>query len=199
MPARPLPTLPTLLPLFCLALPLAAIAGAQHDHGPAPQHDFDRPARVHASAHEHGRAELSLVLAERELLLELTAPADSITGFEHAPRSGAHERRLAAALAALRQDTLVRANSEALCRPLGTEAESPFGKAAARDKLGLEHRDFIALWRHECRGKLREINADNLFRSFPRLRTLTVNFVLPDGQGSVTLVPAKPRAELRPR
>lgn len=197
MSARPVPTAATLslklLPLLCLALPLAASAGAQHDH----EHDFDRPARVHTSAHEHGRAELSLVLAGRELVLELTAPADSITGFEHAPRSGAHERRLAAALATLRQDTLVRANTEALCRPQGTEAESPFGKAAARDTLGLEHRDFHAQWRHECRGKLREINADNLFRSFPRLRTLVVNFVLPDGQGSVTLVPAKPRAELR--
>lgn len=193
--------LPRFLPALLLAalLPSAVAGASPHAHAPAAPHDFDTPTKARGHAHEHGRAQLNVVREGPSLQLQLVAPADVITGFEHMPRSGAQERRLTAALSQLRQDNLLLANTEALCRPQGSDIDNPFARDGKRDSQGFEHRDFTVRWQLECRGTLREINATQLFRQFPRLRVLTVNFALPDGQGSLNLVPAKPRGELRTR
>ena len=47
------------------------------------------------AAHTHGVAELNLILnTEREIVAELITPADSVYGFEHAPRTTAEKAQM---------------------------------------------------------------------------------------------------------
>ncbi len=49
---------------------------------------FMAPLWGQHGAHTHGRADLNLVLnSDREIVAELIAPAESVYGFEHAPRN----------------------------------------------------------------------------------------------------------------
>lgn len=47
--------------------------------------------------HEHGHVVLNVALEGDTLVLEWSAPADQVLGFEHAPRTAAERERLAAA------------------------------------------------------------------------------------------------------
>jgi len=86
-------------------------------------------------AHTHGKAELSLVLhTDRELFAELIIPAESVYGFEHAPRNASEEaqmnrglQRLSDALA-----TILVFESEAGCHITPVDDKGWFGVVEAR-------------------------------------------------------------------
>lgn len=60
---------------------------------------FLSPVWSQHSAHTHGKAELNLVLqSDRELIAELIAPAESVYGFEHAPRNQEERVKIEAGL-----------------------------------------------------------------------------------------------------
>lgn len=77
MPACLRPILLSSVIALALALPVAA--PAQHAHG----------------AHQHGVAELTVVLEGRMLYLELISPLDNLVGFEHAPANETQRGALA--------------------------------------------------------------------------------------------------------
>lgn len=56
-------------------------------------------------AHIHGSSTLLVALESDELVVELSAPADSIVGFEHTPKNEAQERQVDAALVVLKSPT----------------------------------------------------------------------------------------------
>jgi hypothetical protein len=61
------------------------------------------PLWAQHGAHTHGKAELNLVLnADREIVAELISPAESVYGFEHAPRNAKEEEQMKAGLKRLR-------------------------------------------------------------------------------------------------
>lgn len=60
---------PVLATSLLLATSAGAAAGEHREHG----------------AHEHGVAQLNLVLEGEKLLIELASPGVNIVGFEHAP------------------------------------------------------------------------------------------------------------------
>lgn len=167
--------------LSLLLLGMSAIAAAS---------DLDGHA-----AHEHGVAHLTLVMDQRTLMIELESPADNLIGFEHAPRKAREKSAVLVALAQLRQPGILKLNSEAGCNTGKAEAEDPF---AGTD--GSAHQDFDAEYHFQCQfpGKLAQLDASPLFRAFPRLRSLKVDYALPAGQGSATLTPRAPRIRLVP-
>lgn len=145
------------------------------------------------AAHEHGIASLTVAMENQTLLLALESPADNITGFEHAPAKPGEKAAVQSALARLRQPTLLLTNAEAGCRVSGVRADDPFASTGA-----LAHRDFDVEYRLQCRqpGKLSRLDATALFKAFPRLRTLKVDYALPAGQGGATLTPEAATARL---
>lgn len=146
-------------------------------------------------AHEHGLAHLTLAMEQQALVIALESPADNLVGFEHAPSKAREKSAVLVALAQLRQTTMLKLNTEAGCSTGKAEAKDPFTGADSS-----AHRDFDAEYRFQCQlpGKLTQLDASPLFRAFPRLRTLKVDYALPAGQGSATLTPRAPRARLVP-
>lgn len=167
----------TLLLSALMAIPLTSLA-----------EDFGGHA-----AHEHGVATLTAAMESQTLVLALESPADNITGFEHAPAKPGEKAAVQSALARLKQPDLLLANAEAGCRMSSTRADDPFANTGSR-----AHRDFDVEYRLQCRqpGKLTRLDAAALFKAFPRLRTLKVDYALPAGQGGATLTPDAATARL---
>lgn len=148
------------------------------------------------AAHQHGVAHLTVALEAQTLVIELTSPADSVVGFEHAPRKAGQKAAVAAGTAVLRRPALFVPNPEAGCGSARTEAENPFASGDQRS-----HRDFTTRHAYTCRQpeKLRLIDAAALFLALPRLKKLQADYALPTAQGSASLSPANPRVRLERR
>ena len=69
-------------------------------------------------AHIHGTAAVNIAIDDRTAIIELTAPADSVVGFEHQAKSAADQTRQAKALDLLRNnmDRMVVFNPTLGCR-----------------------------------------------------------------------------------
>lgn len=145
------------------------------------------------AAHEHGVAQLTVVLEDNRLELVLTSPADNLFGFEHAPRKPGEKAAVAAGMSHLRRAGLLQPSPEAHCRLADAHVDSPFSAGSTNT-----HRDLEATYRLSCRDgrKLTHLDAGALFRTFPRLKRLRVDHALPGSQGSVLLTPSAPRAQL---
>ena len=141
--------------------------------------------------HEHGAATLSVALDETRLEATLVAPADSIVGFEHAPRDDAERAALAHATALL--DTPARwivpaADAQCVSEP----------GSASFDRDG-DHANVTAraIWQCAKPAALTTLDLP-LFAAFPRLERVTADLVLPDRQDSRTLTPHAARLTLAP-
>jgi ABC-type Zn2+ transport system substrate-binding protein/surface adhesin len=121
--------------LAATALLAAAVAT------PALGHEHEHEHRSHG-AHEHGAAQLNIVLDGQALLVELISPAYNVVGFEHAPRDAAqHEavRRAAEILADPRRVLVLPA--EAACSPAHTRVVSELLSAAKHDQAHSHQHD----------------------------------------------------------
>lgn len=183
-----IPARSTLSALGCAALlAVSPLAQAQHAHG----------------AHEHGVAHLSVATDGGELLIELTTPLDNLVGFEHAPRTAAQRKAMAAAEQRLREGGALFAPSTAAgCALREVSVESPWpqgGEQADGHKHDHKHdhdhgddghADLVASYRFECSAPAALERIDTaLFDAFPRLRELRAAHASGRGQGSAVLKP----------
>lgn len=145
------------------------------------------------AAHQHGVAHLTIALEGQILVMELESPADNVTGFEHAPRKPGEKAAVAAAVASLRRSGLLLLNGEAQCTQVKARANNPFAAAG-----GSAHADFDASYTFSCRSpeKLVLLDARGLLKTFPRMKTLNVDYALPGTQGSLELTSVTPTARL---
>ena len=147
-------------------------------------------------AHEHGVANLDVVLEGRRLTVEVTGPLDNFAGFERAPRNAAERDALNRALDLLRKPGTVVALPEAAgCVLTTSELHNPF--AAAKAGPGADrHADLTASYEFDCAtpAALKRLDVP-LFDSFPRLRKLRAAVVAPAGQSGAEL--ARGRATLK--
>lgn len=181
MPACLRPILLSSVIALALALPVAA--PAQHAHG----------------AHQHGVAELTVVLEGRMLYLELISPLDNLVGFEHAPANETQRGALADAERLLLDSEAVFAlPSEAGCVIREVGIESPWrdsgrehGRGQTRDHnrpARGDHEDMVASYGFECAHPeaLRRLEL-RVFKHFPRLQRVRAEFATPRGQGGGVL------------
>lgn len=150
------------------------------------------PVHAHGQAHVHGQASLAVAVDGPALTLMLDAPADSLAGFEHAPRT-ARERAVAAQVKRSLEAgaALFRPAPAAGCKLLQAQARSPlFARASAPPGAPGEHTDITAEYRFHCQtpARLRELRID-LFEAFPRLERLQVEVAAPGGQTAARLTP----------
>src|SRR3990167_1068345 len=124
-----------LLALPFALLPFAALA-AEHSH----EHDHAHDHAEHGSldAHEHGAAQLNVVLDGKMLHLQLDSPAMNLVGFEHAAESAADKAKVATAHSLLAQPQALFGLNAGDCNISKQEVESPlFAKHA--DSHGHKH------------------------------------------------------------
>jgi len=78
-------------------------------------------------AHQHGVAELNIVLSKQELVIELRSPAYNVFGFEHNPTNEQEAQHVVERLALLKKaDQLFSINPKAVCQLSTVEIENPF-------------------------------------------------------------------------
>jgi hypothetical protein len=146
---------------------------------------------VHAhSVHEHGKAQIKLVIEGNKMLLVFETPQDSLVGIERAPQSRLEIDKANAALAILRNGSqLFSINPEAVCafKSTNIDAASLVVPMVAGAKPS-EHADVVASYSVECAhtGKLNSISV-GVFDAFKSIKVIQVQFVGPKKQKTVRL------------
>ncbi len=182
-----------LLALPFALLPLAAAQASDHEH----THDHDEHGSL--DAHEHGIAQLNVVLDGQALELELESPAMNLVGFEHAAESDADKAKVAAARSQLQDPQALFGLSAGDCSLSETELESPLFEddehehEEHHDHEESEHSEIHAHYQLDCKkpGELQQLNLAELFKRFPATTKIQVQLIGPNGQQGVELTPAK--------
>lgn len=162
-------------------LATAALASLASMAGPA--------ASAQGHAHVHGQAQLELVLEGASLQLTLSAPLDSIVGFEHAPRTAAQRQSAEAALRSLADPAqLFSLPPAAGCTLQDKSIDAPTLQAAPGAAKSGEHADLDATWRFNCSApaQLDRVKL-SFFERFAPMKRLTVLVAGPAGQGRYPL------------
>lgn len=191
-----------LLALPFALLPLAALA-AEHSH----EHDHAHDHAEHGSldAHEHGAAQLNVVLDGKVLELQLESPAMNLVGFEHAAKSDADKAKVAAARSQLEQPQPLFGLNAGDCKISNQELESPLFAEHAdshehehehehEKSHDSEHSDIHAHYTLDCQKpeELKQLNLGELFKRFPATEKIQVQLIGPNGQQGLELTPAQP-------
>ena len=186
-----------LLALPFALLPLAAAQASDHEHA----HDHDEHGSL--DAHEHGIAQLNVVLDGQALELELESPAMNLVGFEHAAESAADKAKVVAARNQLQDPQALFGLGAGDCSLSYTELESPLFEDEEHEDEHEEHHDhdkdsehseIHAHYQLNCKkpGELQQLNLSELFKRFPATTKIQVQLIGPNGQQGVELTPAKP-------
>ncbi|WP_300542957.1 DUF2796 domain-containing protein [Maricaulis sp.] len=162
---------------------LAAVAASQH------------------GGHVHGTGTIGIAAsADGDVVAELVVPADTIYGFERAPRDETERGIIAAAHRHL-LDTgrALSFNREAACDPSGSAIlAGPFGHDAHDDAADEAHHDVSVTYRFRCArpGRIERVET-GLFARFRRFEDIDGVFVAPDRQTGFELSATAPAARLR--
>jgi hypothetical protein len=186
-----------LLALPFALLPLAIVQASDHEHA----HDHDEQGSL--DAHEHGIAQLNVVLDGQALELELESPAMNLVGFEHAAESAADKAKVAATRSQLQDPQALFGLGAGDCSLSKTELESPlFDEEGHEDEheehhghdKDSEHSEIHAHYQLDCEtpGELQQLNLVELFKRFPATTKIQVQLIGPNGQQGVELTPGKP-------
>ena len=184
-----------LLALPFALLPLATGAAAHsHEHD-----DHDHVKHGSLDAHEHGAAQLNVVLDGKVLELQLESPAMNLVGFEHAAKTDADKTKVAAARSQLEQPQALfglaagdcSVSTQELQSPLFTEDGHNDHHEYAKDS---EHSDIHAHYSLNCQKpeKLKQLDLGELFKRFPATEKIQVQLIGPNGQQGLELTPAQP-------
>lgn len=144
------------------------------------------------SSHVHGEGQLTLVIEGKTIAITLAAPAESIIGFEHAPATEQEISQLNKALVTLNTpNTLFNFSTAAQCKTTTHTVNSPFNSSDSLKTPTAHHTDIDAEYNFECTqpATLKKVELSLLTLS-PGLRTLKVDYVTENAQGSQTLSPS---------
>ncbi|MDP2747290.1 DUF2796 domain-containing protein [Pseudomonas sp.] len=183
-----------LLALPFTLLPLATgVAAHSHEH----DHAHDHAEHGSLDAHEHGSAQLNVVLEGKALELQLESPAMNLVGFEHAAKSDADKAKVAAARSQLEQPQALFGLSAGDCTISKQELESPLfaeHKHEEHHDHDSEHSDIHAHYSLDCQKpeELKQLNLGELFKRFPATEKIQVQLIGPNGQQGLELTPAQP-------
>jgi hypothetical protein len=148
----------------------------------------------HHHAHQHGVATLQVSLEGGRLQIALESPADSVVGFEHAPRTETQKASVARAEARLKQPAeLFALPAAAECRPEPARVEMRLPAPGSTDV----HSEIEAEWRWTCAKPEALAWVDvQLFKAFSRLKQLRAEVVTGRGQQKAILRPGAARLKL---
>jgi hypothetical protein len=169
-----------------------------------PKLEPDTTARS-AESHQHGGAELTLVLEGNLVTAEFETPLYNLLGFEHAPKTAAQREAVDAAKEALSKgERMLSIGSDAGCvaetdlsgleifpeSVSDDKSDHDHDHAAAENDDGHDrgHRDLRVTYKFECASPAALDRVDiGLFDAFPLMETLEVVYLGPDAQRQYTL------------
>jgi hypothetical protein len=152
--------------LLAMLPPLAAAAGA---------------------AHQHGVARLDVAVEGMRVSIDFETPLDNLLGFERAPRNAAEQRAAEAVLARLRDAAaLFRFDAAAGCRSSAVELRSAALKLGDASAPADGHADLAASWAFTCERAPVQLE-HGLFAAFPRLQRLELQSATAARQAGATL------------
>ena len=143
-------------------------------------------------AHQHGTAELEVVLEGDTLGVSLQVPLDSLLGFERAPRTERERAQAKAVLERMRGvGQLLEPDAAAACVPAAPAVTADVLTGQAR--VAGEHAELQAQVSYRCArpAQLKRIRV-GLFEVFPRIQRINARWATPAGQGKAVLRPAAP-------
>ncbi len=195
---------PLLLALPFALLPLTLAQAHQHAH----KHDHTHAHNhEHGSlgTHEHGTAELNVVLDGQTLEIALKSPAMNLLGFEHAAKSAADRAKVSALQHQLQAPQTLLSLSSGDCSLVSHTLESPLlaaeqahnphdqkhqhGDAEAAHDHDVEHSDIHAHYQFDCQqpDALKQLDLSELFKAFPGMEKIQVQLIGPAGQQGLEL------------
>lgn len=156
-------------------------------------------AREAPTAHVQGTARIALNADGPDVLVELSAPAATLVGFEHAPTTADERETLRLARENLKAgDGMIRFNTNADCRLVESRVDAHFSdrrqtSARGQDPGTAEPAHVTARYRFRCdRPDRLDSAALGLFVGFPALQRALVRYATNDGQGGAELTPVNP-------
>ena len=156
---------------------------------------FEASAQVRQKdSHEHGAANLMMVMEEEKLQIEFVVPSESLIGFEHFPKSQSNRENFHEAIKMLSDSSkLFSTPAEAECLLTGLNvSQSLFFSEEEHDHEDSEkaesHSEFKSNYYWNCL-HIDEIDSigNKLFSFFPRIEEIRVTWITSSGQGSLEL------------
>lgn len=162
--------------------------------------------------HQHGVAQLDVVVEPTRVTLELDTPLDNLLGFERAPRTDAERAMVDKVLARLRAaDGLFRIDSAAGCTlgkvslvssvlglaaPGANAAQATQAAEAAKGAKG-DHAELNGHFEFNCKAGQRASFVEvGLFDAFAPMKRVELQLVLPRGQMKASLARPATRVTL---
>ena len=154
-------------------------------------------------SHEHGAANLKMVLEGEKLQVEFEVPSESLIGFEHFPKSQSNRENFSESIKILSDPArLFSISSEGECLLVGMKIsqslfsnEDEHGHDESEDEHGHDesekseiHSEFKSNYSWNCQ-HLDEIDSigTQLMTFFPKIEEIRVNWISNNGQGSLEL------------
>ncbi len=159
----------------------------------APQAQADTDTAQSHGAHVHGIASLTFALEQQQAELMLESPLVNLTGFEHAPRTGAEQAQWDKTRSLLQSGQWLQLPAAAQCRLVSHQLEQPWD-TAGHSHAG--HADVQLSLSYRCAvpQALTQVAID-LFRHAADLQQIDVQWVGVQ-QGAATLTPAAAKFQL---
>ncbi|GAA0681245.1 DUF2796 domain-containing protein [Marinobacterium maritimum] len=158
-----------------------------------------------AGVHQHGAAQLDMVIEPPLMAISFSSPLANLTGFEHRPSSDAEQQSWDDTLAQLqRAEELIQLSAEADCSLSRVDLHLPFTAKSriqsnehehehehehAHDDVSQNsHADLMAEYQYLCANSpaLKVLQLP-LMQRFPAIELLEVQMVTPSGQHQRTL------------
>ncbi len=155
------------------------------------------------NSHEHGAANLKMILEGEKLQIEFEVPSESLIGFEHFPKSQSNRENFNDAIKILSDPSrLFSMSSKAECLLVGMSIsqslfsnEEEHGHDESEEEHGHDesekseiHSEFKSNYSWNCH-HLDEIDSigTQLVTFFPKIEEIRVNWISNNGQGALEL------------
>jgi len=184
----------------------------KHEHH---EHETQNDHREH-DAHEHGHAQLSVIVEKNELQIMLETPAMNVFGFEHKPENEKQHKTVESAVKDLKNFTsLLTLDRNAKCRLVKSEVKQPFDEEDSKDhneehdekhddKHEKEHEesahtdvDVEVAFTCDNSSKLTTIDLTAFFKRFPLFEELDVQGIINGQQMAAELTKKQPFLSLK--
>ncbi|MBD8512598.1 DUF2796 domain-containing protein [Photobacterium sp. CAU 1568] len=166
-------------------------------------------ANTQHDAHVHGQVELNIAQDGNDLLLEITAPASDVLGFEHAPHTEAEQQALSTALQQLKQPaSLFVLPAEARCSLQDSHITHTLPSHSDDEHEGHDEHEHEHEHEHEDHHGHAEFSVQSVYRCeqiqelgqltlnwfshFPATENIQVQAISDKGQKATTLNAAQP-------
>lgn len=161
-------------------------------------------AQAKQTAHEHGVAQASIAVVQDQVLIEVSSPLYNLLGFEHLGHHHDEQDQIKQQLRD-KMNLALKANAEAQCQLQRQAVTMPNKQQAMDDHHGHEHshnhdhhdhkkteqthKDIQAEYELKCKqaNQLTQFDATQLFKNWPNLQTLRVEWVTEHQQSANVL------------